>query len=572
MPSRVEAGQLDPEFNYIQQPILGHALNPEQLVACNQRVDYLRRMADEPVPFLMPQQIDRVYAQIDAKIGPSPYPEGMAIPQSLVKQYNLLHLPGVGSVVAPPTGNETDPRLLRRALVGGESYFEFPPPGSGLKPDIRSAFVRFNRFKDPEIFERLVETVKKQGIAKDADAREYILHDMAPDTLWLAVALLDAVDRLEKRVGFKITDESGKLLPQFASRTMVINGDNGGGNTYINHLEHLGVARPSTVVQFLSQTQTAFLANLIGTTRAKTVNGACAASGSAFETAETYAMRLSNPVDIVFTVTSYPGPIRESQEVFGKAGVGTTTEPPLMYTESDGYAESQAGVVSVAVSTRFMKKHEIPLNQGVLIRTLEDQGRSLLGSSRLGVGDVPEITIFRLKELLQQYYKGGYKGTAVWLNHGANTMGSINEVEALLAFKAANMPEAQIVATSTPSQIGHEYAPRSALSLELSEAGGLLWGMASAEIDLSLFPEQEVRQVIRRQALTCVSGKPVEVITLKQRRNGDVRTHTLHDKLGEAGIEVAYASVRVPQTTLRFSTHTGLGGDSVLVAAFPIEY
>ena len=517
------------------------------------------------------------YTRLKHELPATRLPDGVSIRSEQVKPENLLSFSPASAVIAPNLGNSTSFVDLHHLLALGVDSFEVPPSDSGLKPEDITSFVRNNTaWTDPKIFSQLVQTAEHTRQLSTQGAEEYIREQIPVSTLWGALASQKALEGLDKLCGNKLL-ENNHLRPEYAQRSVVVNGDNGGGNFSIVHRAGHKDFSYSTSYDFLSATQTNFVANHLGAGRARTEAAACSGFGYGVHLAEVMARDPEEPIDLAIVFSSYEGPVEETKASFHAADIHTSSAVPYLGIDRRGYVESQAATAHVFISRRFADELGLDITSSRLIRTVTHEGSSVWGVKK---GSLPDVAFQKAGGLIKHYYEDAnpFTGTIICSLHGANTLGAPIEMDAL-SKGLQGVPDAYKEITVTTSLMGHQYSPRLGLSLGLQEQAadeGVLWGMAPSYLDLSDIGEEKGQAIRRAQIAEIGICRPTETIIFDSRnpkKNTSLQIRALENmkKLRETHTHLAYASETIPNHPLILASHQGLGGVSACLIAFPID-
>lgn len=511
------------------------------------------------------------YRELQQLLSPSPYPESQLVDPELIRDDDLIIIPGTSAVVGAGIGNATGEAEYHARLSLGIPVLESPLPQSGLDPSRLTTLIRFNRqHTDPEFREILKATAKLIGKPAN-DLERYVDHFLPLVTIWLAAAQHDALKRVNDVFEGQLLGSNGKIINDLGNnlrdRTALLIGNAGAGVLEVHHRRNMGAQDPYVVVDILDATQAGFLLNQVNAGTSYSISRACSATGAAYGLAEVLVQDRRHPKDIFIVGGAFNGPYPESQQAFRNAGIDQSDALPFLRIGKKGYSESSLGCITVLVTARFLKERGISLQGNYVLRTSGYEG-----TSQFGVGkDIARAAVESYFRLAQEFYPPNYDGAMVYWSHGVNTEGWFLEQAALLAKKNEYFPHATMFITSTQPQDGHSYQTRSALSTLThirSAEEGIVPGMANALLNIDpILPRQSHNQAVRKQILENLTGENIEskdivyaaADPLEDAKNYQ-RTVENMQRWEDNGIILNATTQMIPVGTPGGSSHPGLGG------------
>lgn len=528
-------------------------------------LDPLRVIARTENPFPNLTEIEQAYAEFKPRLPNSDFLDAPVLDPDCIADNDLLVFDSTSATVTP-YADTTDPSKLFPYLALGQPAFELPPKISGLNLIYPTSLIRSDRiWTDTRLRERL-EEIASQTMANPARAKEYVRDELPLATAWSTMAVIDAIERFNELTGGQILGSNGRIIDEIAERTIIINGDNGGGVASVSNLAHRGVVFQENLPDSLSPAQTGFAAASIGVENSLTVAAACAGFNNALHAAEMYASSDKSGIDLVVVFAAFDGPTSLTQLGFDVLGLPPSQALPYIGEEGIGYVETPGAAAMVLPTKKLAEQLGLSRYPAYLTRTISNQGKSKMGVERqrdISKG-VPGTTYEKAFILLNQYYPEGFPGNVLTLTHGTKTLGATLE-KGMLPQMRERHGIGRITVTSTQPLLGHQYSPRGGFSLAngiVANAEGIAWGMAPANRDLSLFGEEGRLQDIRRSNLQRVTQIQIPLVPIdyKNERAAEKSVRDL-EELRDSGVDILLATKRIPNSAI-LATHQGLGGHS----------
>src|SRR3989338_4269678 len=568
------------------------------------RHDPFRTMARTENPFPPVAQLHEAYRLLEQRLPPTTIPHVTTyVDRRNLAPDELISIAGVGgAVIVPGIGSTVDPRALHALSALGISTFEYPPQGIGLNEEFLTAFIRNDPTLDPEFRERFARTIRVAiGYRVDEKAlvdraKEVINREIPMGIVCATYAAQEALKSFARYVrdktGKEILDSDGRLLPEYAERAIVINGDNGGGNPSVEQAYEFGGLFPESVVFYLSPTLTNIVANHTGIRNTKTVAGACAGFGVALREAEENAAGRKSRNNLFLLVAASETPVGKSQKLFQGAGITPSPALPGIGISKRGYVEGPGVEAKIVITKELVDQLGLPYDEALYLHTEEHQLKNVWG-----VGSDTEIAYLKAFAAMHEFLPEDLP-LVLFMVHGVNTPGVVFEQDALKRIKREKglekYREALFNLSSLADLISHHYNGRTATSMLVIEYAlltGVFPGLSPMQLDLRIFdpdleklmldpigdkpniaPTHETLQEIRRQAYREATGREVNVEKIIFA--DDLEEHKLLrnqapgrlGRIAKAGIQMQLATVRIPKEDHELATipavvaHAGIGG------------
>lgn len=509
---------------------------------------------------------------------------GEAIPIKQLEDDVLLHVTGVGSVVAAASGNEsTDVGDVWQSLVLGLDHYEIPLEESGLDRSLKTPFIHLNRWSDkfPHVREQVLRHLSDYLVVSQTDEAKkelvkYLDYQAPLGKLWSVIAIQDALARVNMLMQNKLLDTDGKVNAEYRNTVALVQGVSGTGEIQAHHDRQHGRIHNQTLTDLLENESVGFAAKMFGIGKTQTLVGACAASSKAVRYAEELSASRLNTVGLFIISSQYDGPTIETFNAFRSANIPYGDGLPYVYKYPLGYTEAPSASASIYMTAWFAKELRIDPTQLEYVRSETAQGSNRFGADSKLLKDLYQSGFTMLREV----YDPSYDGIIVISTHGANTTGWVYEMQALQDVKQ-KFPNATVLITSSQPQMGHSYPNRQIISAELgsySRKQGVLYGMARASEDLTLFGQEEHQELRRESINNYIPEYAVKNIpwtfggeTEREETKHKEKALRLLHKLAEQKIYIVFASIKVPDIFPHMVVHTGLNGEGGVNVFIPVE-